>query len=238
MPIIRATAVLQMDSAETKDEARNVWHFRTGAFPPDDFITKIGEALEAFYDGIAWALSPLVNTGTTVGRGTLVEMATVNFGAAGSADDVVSELFATRTMNLETLSNTNPSLPQELACCLSFRGDTDGVPEELGVTRPKSRRRGRVFIGPLNTSVLSAPGAGRPVVHQTLRDNMLSSYASLVARLGAAGSPNAQHVVYSPTSGEVFPVTVVHVDDAWDIIRGRGTAAGGRSSQVVNQPSI
>lgn len=239
MPLIRATVILRKLTDIPEDAARNVWHFNTGPNPPGTYTTKVGEALEAFYDGISGGLGRSVqrNAGT-LGSGPTVEMATVNFGTPGAGDDVVSELFATRIMGL-----TNPpsgtSLPSECAVALSFRGNVDGLAEEEGNIRPKARRRGRIFLGPVNTGITEEDGStGELRVLAGWRTVMLNSYNALVNRLGGADSPNVQHVVYSPTTGAMFPVVAAHVDDAFDTIRSRGEKALSRSETAVTQPAL
>jgi len=58
-----------------------------------------------------------------------------------------------------------PSLPNEVALAVSFHGDLSAVGEfGSGGTRPRARRRGRVFIGPLwdGTSASSSGNPARP----------------------------------------------------------------------------
>src|ERR1043165_1144516 len=63
----------------------------------------------------------------------------------------------------------NSRAPAEVACCLSFHGDLSGISEiEAGGApgpaddvHPRARRRGRVFIGPLNMDALNA-STGNP----------------------------------------------------------------------------
>jgi hypothetical protein len=47
-------------------------------------------------------------------------------------------------------------LPQESACCLSFRAAYGTDPEHSGTTRPRASDRGRVYIGPLGQSTISS----------------------------------------------------------------------------------
>jgi hypothetical protein len=112
------------------------------------------------------------------------------------------------------------SLPTEVAACLSFQGlAASGVNQ--------ARRRGRVFLGPLNRECTVMVGGrtllepGRQTVIADAADALLNSQA-------LAGVPWA---VFSPTAratgASLFDATTIvnngWVDNAFDTIRSRGT---------------
>lgn len=110
-------------------------------------------------------------------------------------------------------------LPAEVALCLSFQGaQTSGVNQ--------ARRRGRVYIGPLDASALTTDPVGKPV--QGLIDSLTESGARLITQSATISS---EWVVYSPTNhvalGLANAGTVVTdgwVDNAFDTQRRRGEA--------------
>lgn len=123
----------------------------------------------------------------------------------------------------------NAPLPSEVACVLSFNGT-------IVSGAPAARRRGRIFLGPLDSAVMD----------DTLGQSLLQT-ASITTIAGAAdslmnaGDPaNFQWAVFSPTiagtppwtTGEIFAATASviggHVDNAFDTMRSRGVAASTR----------
>lgn len=136
-------------------------------------------------------------------------------------------------------------LPNEVACCLSFRGDyglaledaPDDSDADSAPERPRSRRRGRVFEGPFNVAAINGAAPHPPIT--ALRLALLN----FGERLGAIGDVPAlagldmTWVVKSlatgaPTTSEI---TEAYVDNAWDTQRRRGLAPTGRSTVAITQ---
>jgi hypothetical protein len=236
MATLRATVILPKLSGKNEDACRNVWHFSTGGAIGAADTTAVGDGLVAFYQGISQLIASSVPRSGSASR---IEFAEVTRGGAGASDDVVSSLIGTRTFGLTTAGSGTIDLPAECAIALSFRGDVAGLQEEAGLIRPKSRRRGRVFLGPL-VALTSAKEAvtNRANVGNDERTLIVNSY--LFNLLEAINGPArvVHHIVYSPTSNQVTPVTLVHVDDAFDTIRSRGEKSVLRSVGVVNQPAL
>lgn len=105
------------------------------------------------------------------------------------------------------------SLPWEVAYNLSYRRDfASGV--------PNSRRRGRIYIGPIATTALA---------NQTAFGIPPGTAAGIRTRVLSAGQLLADQIVtplnwvqYSPTTGQYAPVTYIWTDDTWDTQRARG----------------
>jgi hypothetical protein len=57
-------------------------------------------------------------------------------------------------------STTAANLPNQLAVCLSYFSDMTGISEHTGTTRPRSRHRGRVFLGPWSSLALAGVLSG------------------------------------------------------------------------------
>lgn len=110
------------------------------------------------------------------------------------------------------------TLPQEVALCSSFQGDrVSGIPQ--------SRRRGRVYIGPLAVAALN-DAAGRPA------SAFVTALADATEALLLASIADGAYdwVVYSPTDDALVPIDNGWVDNAFDTQRRRGVAASGRTS--------
>lgn len=238
MALLRATVSLVDVGGLARDEAKNVWHFSTASGIDTNDMSEVGNALAAFYGGaggISQDLASSVKRGVdTVHR---VDFAEVTRGAPGESDDTVSPIISTRPFAINVGGPVQP-LPAELACCLSFRGNTLGVPEEQGLIRPKSRLRGRIFIGPLGGALLELDNTTkRPKFTQAFRDRVITSYNALLAEID--DSPlEVSHVVYSRANASSAIVVNAHVDEEPDTIRRRGRKSEQRSVQTVIQPPL
>lgn len=107
-------------------------------------------------------------------------------------------------------------LPEEVAIALSYHGDYFTIPEfGPGSARQRSRHRGRVFIGPLNSDVLETDNTGPQHPNDGVINNLVASGEYL---RGA----DAGWVVWSRKNAAIYDVTGGWVDDAYDTIRRRG----------------
>lgn len=110
------------------------------------------------------------------------------------------------------------SMPTEVALCVSFKADL-----ESGT--PAARRRGRIYLGPFDTSPNSD---GRPS-------------AAFVEGVADAASTFAQDlivpgfalVVYSRVDGVARTATGLWVDNAWDTQRRRGLIPTARETRAI-----
>jgi hypothetical protein len=238
MANLRATVCLSKLSGKPEDEVCNVWHFATGGAIITADMDAVGLGLEGFYQQLAVILGKSVSRAALAHR---IEFAEVTAGGVGPADDTVSTLIATRQFGTPNPGATGTDLPTECAIALSFRGDVTGLAEEGagGLIRPKSRKRGRVFLGPFTASVAQAEAVTNRIrVSATDRDYILNAYnAYLIAAIdGPARIVN--HVVYSTMNATTAKVTNAHVDDAFDTIRSRGEKSDARTSLAVVQPAL
>lgn len=92
--------------------------------------------------------------------------------------------------------------PRQIALCLSYYAD-----------RNLPRQRGRVFLGPWNTTGESASAA------QT------TTAIGLATSLAALGGVNVDWSLWSPTTQTATRINHAWVDDSWDVIRSRKLAA-------------
>lgn len=121
-------------------------------------------------------------------------------------------------------------LPSELAVVLSYHADFTGVPEHAPGERPRSRYRGRLYIGPMASSALGADSTShRPYVAQNVRETIAAGAARL-SQLEPSWS------VWSRKDSQLRQITQGYVDDAWDVQRRRGEEPVARSFWVAGFP--
>lgn len=114
-------------------------------------------------------------------------------------------------------------LPDEVACCLSYSaGAASGV--------NMARRRGRVYLGPLNVAAVVAVGNESPRPAAAFKTAVLA--AATEWNNGLVGSACAW-VQYSPTAGTVTNVAEFWMDDAFDTQRRRGVAPTSRQLVTI-----
>jgi len=126
------------------------------------------------------------------------------------------------------------TLPAEVAMAISFHGDLDGIQETAvnpspppAIIRPKARRRGRVYLGPL----MDAAGTEDPTSHDLLPSSAFRNVCTgiMVDLAAAANAANLDWSVYSRADGASYPVVGGWLDYAFDTQRRRGTAPIARS---------
>lgn len=106
-------------------------------------------------------------------------------------------------------------MPTELAACLTLSGQPFSTELNTKILR------GRIYIGPLNTSAVQALTTGAK--HSRVADEFAESVVTAGIGLATAlAAENMVWCVYSPTRGYLLPVSKLSVDDAWDIQRRRG----------------
>lgn len=235
MAIIRCSVRLASLTGLLEDETVNVWHFNdTPAVLEKATADVLGGFIATFYQNTV--LAPL--WGHSIPRAQMVhrvDVATVVSTTTGPDDDVVSKVIGGGAFSITPIAPTTVvPLPSEVAIAMSFAGDLEGFVEESGATRPRSRRRGRLFLGPWTESVVEKQVAGYAAVSPACRDAILDSYALTIASINSMPT-NPRHVIYSVTNGNVVEVESVSVDTAFDTIRSRGYKAILRETRAVAQ---
>lgn len=203
MADIRAQVILRATSGVSEDFVSNTFAFR-GTAPASD-TTQITAAIKGFYDAINATLLP-----ATVAQNNHIIKYTNLPGTPPNYP------FLETTFNL-AVAPTGADLPSEVALVMSFQGS-----KAAGF--PQARRRGRVFVGPLEVGVNVS---GRP------------SGASITALTGAGAAFKAailaiasdtQWAVWSPSSGVSVEVTDGWVDNSFDTQRRRGLRNNSRTT--------
>lgn len=203
MPIVRAQVSIPRVGANTEDTVTNTWHFSC-VDTSEGVINEVQTDLVAFYetlDAFKSDIQDWVN-------------ARVKWFDLSEPEPRVpfeDEIFGT-----SSASATDP-LPHEVACCVSFHG-------EYVSGASQARRRGRIYFGPLNTTVMATTG----YFASGLLSTVVLAGGNLLTDSNA--SSNYAWVVYSPTSGQSYPVVGGWVDNAPDIQRRRGWDATSTST--------
>lgn len=236
MAILRATVVLTTNTAKEEDASRNVWHVSTPAAITTAEMNAVGDGLGVFYGALSNYLGQTIKRATT--NAHRVELAQVNQGGAGEADDVVTKLLATRFFTIGNVASNDLPLPPQAAAALSFRGDITGLAEEEsgGLVRPASRRRGRVFIGPLKSNVMDQETSSLvPIFTGAFVTSLLNQYQTLSAAFAAAG---VNHIVYSRASAGAYKVVQVSADYRPDTVRRRATRSNVARATAAVTPAF
>lgn len=216
MSFIRAQVTLPRDTNIPADISQNVWHFRTTDPVNETSLDSIHAALSAWYQAIDGLLAGVVNSPATVKYYDLED--------ASPRVPIDEQTFVVTPAS-------GSGLPSEMAICMSFRA----APES---GQSAARRRGRIFIGPVDIAVMSQVG-GEQFVGSTPR----TTIANAALTLRNAGPTDGWFwSVFSPTTagsppwsagalGSAFAdVDNGWVDNALDVQRRRGPAATARTT--------
>lgn len=126
-------------------------------------------------------------------------------------------------------SSTTTLIPSEVAVVASFNADLTDVPVEVGSTRPQSRRRSRVYIGPLQTGAFTHHATTHePFVSNAMRGDIVAAAKQFLGTQALAAGWTQK--VFSRVEWVTRDVINVSVDDAPDIQRRRGFKATVRTS--------
>lgn len=221
MAVILAVNTFASKTGLAKDNfVNNMCFLTTGAFD-GTAKTALDTEIQDFYntvDGttsraIASLLSSVIDRGSNK---VLTEYYDVTTHLDGS--DHGSPVSLQRWTLGATIGSTT-SLPSELAICLSIHTAYGTDPEFGSGTRPRSRDRGRLYLGPWNdggvahdgTTNVSRPGVGY-------------SDTIIAAALRLMGATTPSWAVWSRKNATAEPVVGGWCDDAWDIQRRRGEA--------------
>lgn len=239
MGLLRCTVTLDTLSGINRDESKNIWHFATGGPATGPHRGRAAAGLLDFYGAISTHLGPELSRQPNAHR---IDVAEVFPGSPGEADDTVSPILGFVNFSLPGSALGGIGFPAEVAIVLSFAGDLAGVPEEGpgGLTRPRSRRRGRVFLGPIAGGTAEADATSRQVkIAEAARTSILAAYSAAVDTWKAEPLGNAvQHVVYSRTEAVGRPVVEASVNDEFDTVRRRNRATLVRNRIGVTQLAL
>lgn len=204
---------LQGASGLAKDKWENVWHFLdvAGASAQDVALTGCKKIADFFLKAGAVSGRAVSEFLSITNGPNIMTLKCYDFAAALPRPELGIVTFT-------TLAAGANSLPEEVALCLSYYAG-----------RNLPSQRGRVYIGPLNTSALAASShnparplaafsicmqeggtrmkaVGPPAVAPTLVSNTLTG----------ANSASTAWALYSPKLGTFAAITAGWTDDEWD----------------------
>ena len=194
MPIYLAQTILRTTDNNPENYATNTLYFETDN--PTTSIPDIQVDIEAFYNSILGFYPSTISTTGHMTKWYLVGGPPPNYPIAELSWD-----FANPTSG-------NP-LPSEVALCLSFQG-------ERVAGEPQARKRGRIYIGPLDEQVLA--NDGRPG----------AAFTSALAGAGGILLVRSEEqtawkwVVWSGTAQTATIIADGWVDNSFDTQRRRG----------------
>lgn len=221
--IYRATAVLPRRTGVAADNVHNTFHVTTPGGSSASDADDIADAIQLFYNEIA------VHIGSQVTRAALacqIKVAALTIGSPGADDDSLTSPLAEKSFTMGAVSGTGTNLPSDVAAVLTIRGDVTNQPVQVGsvdnppITRPRSRRMGRLYLGPLSNQAVDTdastfeikPGA-------TFRTDVFDGIQAMVDSLALWG---AIWGVYSRVNGILYPVLDIAMDNELDTQRRRG----------------
>jgi hypothetical protein len=115
---------------------------------------------------------------------------------------------------------TGTTLPTEVALCLSFQG-------LKAAGAPQARRRGRVYIGPLDEATNTD---GRPST--TVISAIVTAATTLSSAVTALGA-GYEWGIWSVTDQHFVPAIDGWVDNSWDTQRRRGVDPNSRTTFLI-----
>jgi hypothetical protein len=200
----QANVIFQGASGLPADQYVNTWHFYTsGAVPLPTDYDNVRDMLKDFY--VSAPTGGKVATYMTSALGTTAKVKLYNLDEPKPRVPVYESTFA-----LAGLGTGTPA-PYQVAICLSFEGAR--VSGE-----PQARKRNRVYIGPLASSVQQAGGLIFPTTVQVILD------AAKRLHDAANASLTWDWKVYSGTENKIYDVSHIWVDNAFDTQRRRALA--------------
>lgn len=215
MPLIRAQMTLQGKSGIPEDQFVNTYWFNTGGVTFEDAAPLIVASLDQLYTAV---VPPNPNALSAFMSGFIADNPEVRLYNMEDLPPRIPEVFVlTGTFGQAPAEG----LPEEVALCVSFHGAPP-------IT---ARRRGRVYIGPLNINCLDGGGtstSSNPVrpsgLFVTTLQNCFSTFLG-----NDAGD---WWVVRSETSGLSTPIVGGWIDNSFDTQRRRGVESSVRTTWV------
>jgi hypothetical protein len=240
MPDALATVTLEPTNGIAKDRIVNTFAMSTPEGALSGFVDGISNCLQSFYNDVQASGSTVASfLSAGLSRAVLATITRV-YDITGHLDGSPhGSPVGLKAWQLGAVVGSTGALPEEVAVVLTTRGAAwaaapveaaDAGDPGAAVDRPRQRRSGRVFIGPLHHGAVAAvaniarPSAG-------LQSTLLDAAEGLRDDLDALGIDWA---VWSRVDAALNSITDVQVDDAFDTQRRRGAAPVGRQTRNVS----
>lgn len=207
--VLRIQATFPNANSIPADAAMNVWHYRASSVDPLTDASAAVSDIGDFYTAIDGLLSHALSGDVIFKVYDLVH---------------VPPRAPIYEFTHSITPGTGQGLPNECAICLSYH-----AAPVSGLAR--GRARGRIYLGPFDVETLDFN-----VGDATIAPGVTGAIAGAADALLTASDPaHQQWIVFSPTDAGAPPWTTGEliagtrtvvggwVDDAWDIVRSRGT---------------
>lgn len=205
-----------------EDTFVNTFAFRRSIAPTESNLIAMVDHIDDFYnvDGptgnrVADYIGESVNRAAT----HEIDFYRIQAGALGSP------IYSHAWLGPAAPATANVNMPTEVAAVLSFHGAITGVQEEAGATRPRARRRGRIFCGPLTADAVNIT-QDSPKLTAGIR---LALQEAAVVLMDVGDTSGNFWSVWSRADQVLYPVVGGWTDDAPDTQRRRGTASTNRT---------
>lgn len=216
-------AIMTNDNGLIEDSFINDFAFTKSLPQSSAEIDELFTRVSNFYrqdDTEGFAVSEFIST--SVSRAVTHELVAYRIQAGGLGSPIASEPWLGPVAPISGSFN----LPNEVAMCVSFHADLTGVLEESGATRPKARRRGRLYVGPLIREAVQAH-LPNPVLNPTFGVALREGIGRIMDANDDAGS-GGSFGVWSRKDATVRVVTGGWTDNAPDTLRKRGQKSSAR----------
>lgn len=232
------------------DSFVNTWHWSPAAAPDAALMNTIEGRIAGFYNDVhAPGVNSLANYFSKEASRVASACTAKSYILPAAPGDIGSPDHVSH-FSLADIGG-GQELPAEVALCLSYHGSLVDVPEKTGAlsdipstkaarrqgapathpghARMAERRRGRIYLGPLNTSCcgIGVGGAGRQRPSATFMADVAGAAVALNADLATLGAPWS---VFSRRDWSSVGVVGGFVDDAFDTQRRRGAKATARNN--------
>lgn len=218
MPTLFGQVIIPHKDLLAQDAVVNTFNF-TGVDDIEDMSTAIYTRLKSFYQDTTSTSSRAVNQ--YMSNELNFPGARLKLYDASDPEPRVPVFDESMGLTQGNIYGGWP-LPGEVAICSSYRAAAESG------TNPR-RRRGRIFIGPLNAnaSTQSPNIAARP------SSDAISTIAEASLRLAEASTLGAAWVVWSRKNDSGSIIHSGYVDNAFDTQRRRGVEANSRGNWEV-----
>lgn len=238
MGVIQLVTTFENVSGLPEDRFQNVVHVAKATEPTGAEALTLAQTWEDFYNNAYAGMNVQVSSYIS---GVAQRGAGISSIAAYYSDDLSGQTpmgspIATNTFSLGT-NASGDDLPEEVAAVISYNGDLTDVPVSQvnpnpppATIRPQSRRRGRLFVGPLEqTAGATVGGAFRPAAQ--FRTDATIAFKETAEAINAISG--LTFVIWSRADEALYAAVAGYMDDAWDTQRRRGPDASTRTSFAI-----
>lgn len=235
MTLYKASFHIPARTGLSRDDTVNSFYFKTPTPRSLAQLTAMAAVLEAFYNtnpsghGTHVASYFSRDRDDTTGRCRVDWYAIPNARTVGPKGyPAYGPPISSDTASIVLYAGTSAPLPDQVAMCLSYRGDTAGTPN------PR-RRRGRIFLGPLNQLTLTETGAetNAQTISSTARQVVLGAATEQLKTAMEALPDAPRWQVWSPADWESHDVIEASMDDRYDTQRRRLQKPTVRQREVI-----